>query len=98
MSTYGLKLRRYLLSTAAASAVIQVMFIGLSDSAVAQTAAPAQVETVTVTADKKSEDIQNAPVPVTVVDPQSLLTQNNLRLQDYYTSVPGLEVTPRIGS
>jgi iron complex outermembrane recepter protein len=49
---------------------------------------------IVVTAQKKSENALNVPVPVTVLNAGSLVDNNQLRLQDYYTSVPGLSVTP----
>jgi outer membrane receptor protein involved in Fe transport len=49
---------------------------------------------VIVTAQKRTENIQNVPVPVTAISAETLLNSNQLRLQDYYASVPGLTVTP----
>jgi len=37
------------------------------------------------------------PVPVTAISAQALLETNQLRLQDYYSSVPGLSVNPTVG-
>jgi iron complex outermembrane receptor protein len=50
------------------------------------------VEEIVVTAQKKSERLQDTPVPVTVVDADALVNSNQLRLQDYYTRIPGLNV------
>jgi iron complex outermembrane recepter protein len=47
---------------------------------------------IIVTAEKRSERLQDTPVPVSVIDADSLLAANQLRLQDYFTSVPGLMV------
>jgi iron complex outermembrane receptor protein len=49
---------------------------------------------ILVTAEKRSERLQDAPVPVTAISGQSLTDSNQLRLQDYFSSVPGLNVTP----
>jgi iron complex outermembrane recepter protein len=49
---------------------------------------------IIVTAQKRSERLQDVPVPVTAINAETLVTSNQLRLQDYYTSVPGLTVTP----
>lgn len=50
------------------------------------------LEEIIVTAQKRSERLQDVPVPVTALSPESLLAQNQLRIQDYYTSVPGLNL------
>ncbi len=70
----------------------------------AETAAPAsqeaaadstsQLQQVVVTAEKKTENLMDVPVPVSVVNAQSLIDTNQLNLEDYYTQVPGLTVTP----
>jgi iron complex outermembrane receptor protein len=49
---------------------------------------------IVVTAQKKSERLQDVPVPVTALSADALVDSNELRLQDYYTQVPGLNVTP----
>jgi len=64
-------------------------------SSLKQTAqAPVALQEVIVTAQKRSENLLEVPVPVTALSAQSLLDSNKLRLQDYYTLVPGLNVTP----
>jgi iron complex outermembrane recepter protein len=55
---------------------------------------PVTLEEVLVTAQKREERLQDVPVPVTVINPQGLIESNQLRLEDYYTSVPGLSVVP----
>ena len=45
---------------------------------------------IVVTAQKRIERIQDVPVPVSAVDAESLVNNNQLRLQDYYASVPAL--------
>jgi iron complex outermembrane recepter protein len=52
------------------------------------------LEEVIVTAQKRAERLQDVPVPVTVIKADSLVDYNQVRLQDYYTSVPGLTVMP----
>ena len=63
-----------------------------------QTTAQAQradaLEEVIVTAQKREERLQDVPVPVTVIKAESLVENNQVRLQDFYTSVPGLTVMP----
>jgi iron complex outermembrane receptor protein len=51
------------------------------------------LEEVIVTAQKRSEHIQDVPVPVTAISGETLLAQNYLRLQDYYSEIPGLSVS-----
>ena len=52
------------------------------------------LEEIIVTAQKREERLQDVPVPVTAVSADALVEQNLLRLQDYYTQIPGLSVTP----
>jgi iron complex outermembrane recepter protein len=53
----------------------------------------ASVAEVLVTAQKRSERLQDVPVPVSVITSDSLLESNKLRLEDYYSSVPGVSLT-----
>ncbi len=54
-------------------------------------------ESVVVTAEKRGiERLQEVPVPVTVVDTQTLADSGKDLLKDYYTSVPGLSLSPSI--
>ena len=53
-----------------------------------------KLEEIVVTAQKRIERLQDVPVPVTAIGAQSLVESNQLRLQDYFTRVPGLSVTP----
>jgi len=52
------------------------------------------LDEVLVTAQKRSERLQDVPVPVTQIGAGALISSNQARLQDYYTRVPGLSVTP----
>lgn len=56
------------------------------------------LEEIVVTAQKREEGLQDAAVPITAVAGQTLIDSNQLRLQDYYTSVPGLNLTNNGGS
>lgn len=47
---------------------------------------------IIVTAQKRSERLQDVPVPVTAISADSLVDANQNRLQDYYSSVPGLDL------
>ncbi len=65
-----------------------------------QPAAPKErdADEIIVTAQKRAERLQDVPVPVTAINASSLVDSNQLGLQDYYTKIPGLVVTPRIQS
>jgi len=52
------------------------------------------LEEVVVTAQKREERLQDVPVPVTALNAGTLAASNQVRLQDYYTQIPGLTVTP----
>jgi len=53
-----------------------------------------ELEEIIVTAQKKTENLLDVPVPVSVIQAQSLIDTNQLTLEDYFTQVPGLTVTP----
>ena len=53
---------------------------------------PANLAEVLVTAQKRNERLQDVPVPVTALGAQTLVENNQVRIQDYYTKVPGLNV------
>jgi iron complex outermembrane recepter protein len=55
---------------------------------------PVAVEEVIVTAQKREERLQDVPVPVYTVNADLLAQSNQVRLQDYYSSIPGLNVSP----
>jgi iron complex outermembrane recepter protein len=59
-----------------------------------ESAKKTQLDEVIVTAQKRDERLQDVPVPVTAISAQSLLDQNAVRLQDYFTQIPGLSLTP----
>ncbi len=52
------------------------------------------IEEIIVTAQKRVERLQDVPIPVTAISAATLLGTNQLRLQDYFTRIPGLSVTP----
>src|SRR5882724_2881956 len=53
---------------------------------------------IIVTAEKRSERLQDVPIPVSVISADTLAENNQPRLQDYYSSVPGLSVSPGGGA
>jgi outer membrane receptor protein involved in Fe transport len=52
-----------------------------------------KLEEIIVTAQKREERLQDVPVPVTAISADTLVDNNQLRLADYYSSVPGLNLT-----
>jgi iron complex outermembrane recepter protein len=52
------------------------------------------VEEIIVTAQKKLERLQDVPVPVSILEADALVENNQLRLQDYLANVPGVSFTP----
>ena len=50
------------------------------------------LQEVLVTAQKRSERLQDVPVPVAVLDADSLAEKNQLLIRDYAATVPGLNV------
>jgi outer membrane receptor protein involved in Fe transport len=53
---------------------------------------------ILVTAQKREERLQDVPVPVTFLSGSALADTNQLRLQDFYETVPGLVVSPNAQS
>ena len=74
--------------------------IGAAFSASAEDAGDAAANTVSeviVSAQKRGEErLQDTPIPLSVIDAQTLTDNNQPLLRDYATSVPGLAVTPNI--
>jgi iron complex outermembrane recepter protein len=57
-----------------------------------------QLGEVVVTAQKRSENLQDVPIPVSVVNTTALADNNQTRLRDYFEAVPGFIVTPGVVS
>jgi len=63
----------------------------------ATSVAPAtSMDEIVVTAQKKAENLQDVPVPVSVINAELLADNGQALLRDYYTSVPGLNITPNV--
>jgi outer membrane receptor protein involved in Fe transport len=60
--------------------------------ATASRATPAQLGTIIVTANKRSERLQDVPMAVSVLDNARLERQNAVSFTDYATQVPGLNL------
>ncbi len=67
--------------------------VGGSTSALQGSSKKIELEEVVVTAQKREERLQDVPVPVTAISADTLVNSNQLRLQDYYAKVPGLNFT-----
>jgi iron complex outermembrane receptor protein len=67
--------------------------VGSSTSASQDNSKKVQIEEIVVTAQKREERLQEVPVPVTSISADSLISSDQVRLQDYYTRIPGLSVT-----
>jgi iron complex outermembrane receptor protein len=52
------------------------------------------LQEIIVTAQKREENLQDVPVPVSVLNTDKLADNGQVLLRDYYTAVPGLNVTP----
>ena len=48
---------------------------------------------ILVTAQKRTQRLQDVPVPVTAIDAQALVASNELRIRDYVSDFPGLTMT-----
>jgi outer membrane receptor protein involved in Fe transport len=55
-----------------------------------------QISEIIVTAEKREERLLDVPVPITVLSPETLVQSNQTRLQDYFSNVPGLNLTPGV--
>jgi len=82
-----------------ASTIIGGILLSITSSAFAQTASSnttklagqtTQLGEVIVTAQKKSEKLLNVPTAITVLNADLLVQNNDLKLDDYFRSIPGL--------
>jgi iron complex outermembrane receptor protein len=76
------------------AAVLASLAAVFSASAQEVTPSSSSLDEVVVTAQKKSERLQDVPVPVTVLNANDLAINNQVLLRDYYATVPGFNVTP----
>jgi outer membrane receptor protein involved in Fe transport len=58
------------------------------------TASSVKLEEVIVTSQKREERLQDVPIPVTAITASNLADESRYSLQDYYSQVPGLSLTP----
>lgn len=52
------------------------------------------LEEIIVTSQKRAERLQDVPLPVAAVTASTLADKSQFRMQDYYSQVPGLAMTP----
>src|ERR1700677_1752342 len=52
------------------------------------------LQEVVVTAQKREQALQDVPIPVAVISGSTLTDNNQVKLTDYYTQVPGLSIAP----
>ena len=57
-----------------------------------------QLTEIVVTAQKRTERLQDVPIPVSVLSADTLVDNNQLRLQDYSSGLPGLTFLPSVGA
>jgi len=86
--------KRGLLAGLFAAVLASAASDGKADQAAESQEQATRLEQVIVTAQKRDERLQDVPVPVTALSADALLGSNQLRIQDYYTAVPGLSLTP----
>lgn len=71
---------------------------GASQHALAQNEGSSEtygrMEEIIVTSQKRAERLQDVPIPVTAVSASQLAERSEYRLQDFYSKVPGLSMTP----
>src|SRR5271154_5936868 len=83
-------------------AACAISTISMSAYAIAETSSqgssssssPAALQEVVVTAQKHEELLQDVPIPLSVVDTASLAANNQVKLTDFYSQVPGLSIAP----
>ena len=87
------------LRTAYSLALLAGVWAGPVFGTDADSASPPQsqsLEEVVVTAEKRSERLQDVPVPVTAISADTLLQSNQTQLQDYFSEVPGVDFTSNV--
>jgi len=85
---------------AIAAAAVTLSTVGFATTGTAVAAdgadAPADKSTalaeIIVTAEKREERLQDTPISMTVINTTALAANNEVRLQDYATTIPGLNV------
>jgi outer membrane receptor protein involved in Fe transport len=79
------------------AAILASVTAAFSASAHAADDAGEQMANVVITAQKREERLQDVPVPVTALNGAQLADNGQVLLRDYFSSVPGLNVSPNYG-
>jgi iron complex outermembrane receptor protein len=80
------------------STAMAVLIVSSATSAHAQTAAPATLEEIVVTAQKRAENMQDVPVAVSAETARSLAAKGVEGTADLTVTIPGLSYTQVVGS
>lgn len=59
---------------------------------------PVRLDEVIVTAEKREEQLLTVPVPVTALEASDLENNNQLRIVDWFSQVPGLQLAPSVST
>src|SRR5690242_9818557 len=89
-------MRKFLVAIALFASVLQLhpAISAETSDAESGTSAASRVDLaeVLVTAQKRVERLQDVPVPVSVVSSDALLDSHQVRVQDYFSTVPGVSL------
>ena len=84
-------------STLAVACAISMSAYAVADTSSegsSSSSSPNALQEVVVTAEKREEHLLDVPIPVSVVDTSSLAVNNQVKLTDFYSEVPGLSIAP----
>jgi len=65
-------------------------------SSATEAASTSRLSEIVVTAEKRSERLQDVPIPVSAITTEGLLDNNQTRLADYFAKVPGVNFTSNV--
>ena len=82
-----------LIATAVGLALTSTAMLASAQSAPAES--PTELDTIIVTAQKRSERIQDVPMSISVVNAEKLADRGQVQLTDYFAQVPGLSMNAR---
>ena len=87
-------MRKFQLASLASAVAISAWIIAPSLAVAADESSEqnSPLSEIIVTAQKRTERLQDVPVPVTSISADELTENNLTRIQDYYSSVPGLSI------
>jgi iron complex outermembrane recepter protein len=73
--------------------IAAILAIAVADARAADSEPPAQIEEIVVTALKRDTKLQDTPISITALTADSLAKTGATNFNDYYRSVPSLQVT-----